>query len=275
MKKQVGLAMAFALASCSPTQTSQTGELKADLEKQGQSASLQSTGIDPDSFVEGNLYFLAYHELGHALVSEFQLPIAGREEDAVDRIAIRMMTPVEQDEPAEYLEAAMQGWFTQAELTPLNEIQWWDEHGTEQQRGFQIACLLYGTNPQQFADIADKADLPKERRESCEYEAVQNEDSWQKLLGPYEYREDAQGSKATIHVVYGKTNDFADELSYLKELGLLEHLADLMVTGYRFEPGIQIGAEECGESNSYWYPEERKLIICYELVDEYRTIAGK
>ena len=39
-------------------------------------------------FVVGNLLFVATHELGHAVVSEFDLPILGREENAADDFAI-------------------------------------------------------------------------------------------------------------------------------------------------------------------------------------------
>jgi hypothetical protein len=38
-------------------------------------------------FVVGNALFTLGHELGHAVVSEFNLPVLGREEDAVDAFA--------------------------------------------------------------------------------------------------------------------------------------------------------------------------------------------
>src|SRR5215208_5309127 len=41
-------------------------------------------------FVIGNTLFTLAHELGHAVISEFQLPVLGREEDAADAFA----TPV-------------------------------------------------------------------------------------------------------------------------------------------------------------------------------------
>ena len=39
-------------------------------------------------FLIGNMLFVAAHEMGHAVVSEFDLPIVGREEDAADSLAI-------------------------------------------------------------------------------------------------------------------------------------------------------------------------------------------
>jgi len=36
------------------------------------------------SFALGNTIFFLFHESGHMLVSEFDLPVLGKEEDAVD-----------------------------------------------------------------------------------------------------------------------------------------------------------------------------------------------
>src|SRR3954454_13912300 len=38
-------------------------------------------------FVIGNTLFTLTHELGHAVISEFRLPVLGREEDAADAFA--------------------------------------------------------------------------------------------------------------------------------------------------------------------------------------------
>ena len=38
-------------------------------------------------FFIGNIAWLTYHEFGHAMVSEFSIPVLGREEDAVDSFA--------------------------------------------------------------------------------------------------------------------------------------------------------------------------------------------
>jgi len=45
----------------------------------------------------GALGFVFYHELGHALVDQFSLPVLGREEDVVDGFAAAIMVQVEED----------------------------------------------------------------------------------------------------------------------------------------------------------------------------------
>jgi hypothetical protein len=114
----------------------------------------QADAEELEAFVDGNLYFVAFHEMGHALVSEFGIPIAGREEDAVDRLAIWLMTPDDKSESPDYLISAMQGWFLAGEES-MDDVSWWGEHGTNTQRAYQIACLLYGYYPDDYNEVAE------------------------------------------------------------------------------------------------------------------------
>jgi Putative metallopeptidase len=229
--------------------------------------------VDAEAFIDGNLHFLAYHELGHALISEFSLPVLGREEDAVDRLAIWMMTPEDEKEEPEYLKAAINGWFASASSRPLEEIEWWDEHGSDEQRAYQISCLLYGWSPDRYKDIADGVKLPDDRRETCAFEAKANDTAWDTMLQPHKRPEGEPRATGTVTVRYEDTTTFKDEHAYLEDLDLLPHVAEIMESYYKFKPGIAVTASECGEANAYWNGDERKLTICYELVEDFRELA--
>ncbi|MCA0434581.1 MAG: DUF4344 domain-containing metallopeptidase [Proteobacteria bacterium] len=243
----------------------------------GAGAAAQRIAIDKDSFVEGNLYFVAYHELGHALISEFDLAVVGREEDAVDGLATVLMTPDDDEDVApDYLMGAIRGWFMFASETKLEQIAWWDEHGTSQQRAFQIACLLYGADAEAFKDAADVTGLPEERRQSCIRDSEQNETSWDALLEEDSYSDDAKApddAKAS-EVVYQATEKFQAEQDYLKQLGMLEDVAEFMRAGYKLKPGITLQAAECGQVNAFWDRGSRSLTVCYELVAAYQAMAA-
>jgi hypothetical protein len=231
--------------------------------------------IEIDDFIEGNLYFTAYHELGHAFVSEYELPIAGREEDAVDRLAAWLMTP-EDDSPPDYLMGAIRGWFmTNAEIS-LDEIAWWGAHGTDGQRAYQLACMLYGANPEAHRNVAEIVELPDDRREACEYEAAENERVWKQFLSDHMRPNGESGAnKQDVTIVYASTEEYEDDAAYLRKLGLMEDIAKVMTEDYRFQPGIKLEARECGEANAYWSSENRTLTFCYEEVAAYRNLAKK
>lgn len=223
-------------------------------------------------YILGNIYFLAYHEFGHAIVSEFDVPIAGREEDAVDRLAAWMMTPDPGEGQPEYLLVTIDGWFSAAAEKSLDQIAWWGQHGTEEQRGYQVACLLYGDNPPLYKEIADAAELPPERRQSCAKEAKRNARAWDRLTDPFSRSEDAGDAapQSSVNLTYAPTQTFAWERELAMQDGVLEELRRLITETYKFKPGITLAMEECGEPNAFWNERERKLLICYDLVRAFK-----
>jgi hypothetical protein len=213
-----------------------------------------------ESYVLGNIYFLAYHEFGHALVSEFDVPMLGREEDAVDRLATWMMTPDDGEEEPEYLIETIVGWFTAASEKTLDQIAWWGQHGTDEQRAYQVACLLYGDDPPRYKKVADAAEIDK---------------SWTQLLTPH-YRSGEDDDAAPLDSVtlsYGLTQTYSVERDMAVKDEVLEELRRLITREYRFKPGVALSMEECGEANAFWRPAQRRLTICYELVRQFRRSA--
>ena len=226
-------------------------------------------------FVLGNVIFVLFHEIGHALVSEFELPVLGREEDAVDRFATFLLTPEgdedEETDPSTILVDAMSGWFLSSDQTELADIEWWDEHGPDQQRAYQIACLLYGADTDKFKPMADEVELPDSRRESCAAEATSNTASWEKVLEPHVLN-DGEMPRKRVAVSYGSAGKYRSDRDLLKGSGLLEPIASEVGQALRLPRKLAIRAKACGEPNAFWDPEEAEIQVCYELVREYREL---
>jgi hypothetical protein len=235
---------------------------------------LTALGLDTDAFIEGNLFFTGYHELGHGLITELKIPIVGREEDAVDRFAIWMMTPEKDEGEPEYLLGAMHGWFMLAAEEPLETIVWWGSHGIEQQRAYQVACLLYGSDEEQFAKVADAARLPEQRLGTCVDEAKDNAKAWTKLLEPHMRPEGEVAPVNSVTITYEPTKTHAQEAAYLKKIGLFKDLSELVRTNYKIKPGLKIEAKTCDDENAFWTPSTRTLTFCYEYVNKFRRMAG-
>lgn len=241
----------------------------------GAGANAGKIDIDADNFVEGNLYFVLYHELGHAMVSEFDIAVVGKEEDAVDGLATDMLTPDDHSEPPNYLKGAIKGWFLFGSMTKLSEIPWWDEHSTDAQRAFRIACLLYGDDADHYKDIADAVNLPDNRRASCVHESDMNSSSWESLLAESKYKDGEKPADDSNkpEVVYEATEKYQAQEEYLKKLGILEDIASYMHEHYKFKPGIKLVAKDCGQINAFWNRGDRTLTLCYEISDAYHTLA--
>lgn len=143
---------------------------------------------EADLFILGNTLFILYHELGHALIDLLGLPVLGHEEDAADNLASIMMIP-DQPDPVmdELIVAAADGWYLgdlwQQEAGNA-EPSWWGEHSLDMQRFYSVVCLMYGSDPAGFAELADSVNLPSDRRTSCAGDYQQARAGWSRLLEP-------------------------------------------------------------------------------------------
>jgi hypothetical protein len=171
-----------------------------------------------DKEILGATRFIFYHELGHALIDIFGIPFTGREEDAVDQFSTMLLLNSGE------VESALAGanfFYKFASVTELEELVFWDEHSLDQQRFYDIVCLVYGSDPETydfllereskgFLLVTDDGILPKERAERCydEYKAISN--SWNTLIASYVPSKD--GSELAIVTELPPTVEVADVL---------------------------------------------------------------
>jgi Putative metallopeptidase len=146
----------------------------------------------------GATLFTFFHEIGHALIDLYDLPVTGREEDAVDQLATMIL--LEGGEEGEM--AALNGawsFLTEEEedvegqeeysaeenVEEEEELAFWDEHSLDEQRFYNIVCWSYGKNPEGFQYLVDDETLPEGRAERCSAEYDRMSRSWDALLDPY------------------------------------------------------------------------------------------
>jgi hypothetical protein len=142
-------------------------------------------GISPkEGMVAGTAFVLA-HELGHALVSQLDLPITGKEEDAVDGFAAYLLTDNPRFGPAAALSAALVFDALSDPDAKLTDADYADEHSLGDQRKYQFLCWIYGADRKTFKAIVGKGGLPRRRAARCGDEWKQVESSWDRLLAPY------------------------------------------------------------------------------------------
>jgi hypothetical protein len=125
--------------------------------------------------------FIFFHELGHALIDYYDIPIAGNEEDAVDNFSTLSLL---QTGDAEVATLAAGYWGASA-TGMYDELDFSDEHALNEQRFYNILCLVYGSDPQARADIVASGDLPSERAATCQPEYQRVRAAWTRLLGSW------------------------------------------------------------------------------------------
>ena len=261
---------ALALACC--LDTAQAAELPRLAPPQ---AMFQQT-LTLDQFVRGTLRFVLLHELGHGLVDLYDLPVLGREEDAADRFAAWWLSPDGRETGVDAI-AAIEWWMASARQSEARreDLPWWDEHGIDEQRGYQIACLLYGADPQTMGPLAVRLGLPDERQASCLREAAQNAASWSAHLLDKTAQLPAQLDGFLVPVQLLPAPPALEAAAQrVADLGLMTELRDLLHQ-FRFPPGqamVRLVAQDCEQVNAYWSPEERAVVLCYELVEHVQAV---
>jgi hypothetical protein len=133
--------------------------------------------------VIGALMFTFYHETGHGLIHQLDLPAVGREEDSVDQLAT--LTLISQGDEGVQMAESGAYWFQLQSKGNEHETPFWDEHGFDGQRFYNIMCLIYGSNPDKFKAFVSSGSLPKERAQRCPEEYAKIDHAWNKLLEPH------------------------------------------------------------------------------------------
>ena len=139
---------------------------------------LSDTGLSNKEATMDALMHTIFHELAHALIFQFDLPVLGKEEDAADGLASVLLI--------EYLEKGQEVVITAADLFDLEsqdiiEYQaedYWDEHSLDIQRYYSSICHVYGSDPKKYKQVKIDEKFSNEKAENCidDYDILVN--SW-------------------------------------------------------------------------------------------------
>jgi hypothetical protein len=136
------------------------------------------------------------HEVAHALIDGWDLPITGREEDAADQFSTLLLINGMPDGDEMAL-AGARSFKLLAALEKGREKDYSDAHSLDEQRFFNTICLVYGHRPEQYEYLIRNGTLPPDRAFECEEDYTRLNRSWQTLLGPHlaysSYQEKARG----------------------------------------------------------------------------------
>src|SRR5262245_39612648 len=224
-------------------------------------------------FVSGNMLFVLLHELGYATIGELDLPVLGKEEDAADSFASLTLIHVKSQFSEQVLAEAAKGWFM-ADRRDKKEgepVVYYDEHGLNQQRAFQIVCYMVGADPVRFKDLAAETKLPKDRQQSCSEDYRKAAKSWGVLLQPHVRTADQPKTK--IDAVYG---DAKGKLEIAAQMGrsirLLDGVAAQSSELVLWPAPFSLEMQTCGFSNAKWEQAIHKLTLCYELAEDFAEL---
>jgi hypothetical protein len=136
--------------------------------------------------IMGEALHTFYHELGHALIDVLDLPVTGKEEDAVDQLSTFILADGTDEGEAAILSSARM-FLLQHEQddTDIEELPFWDEHSLNAQRFYNLICWLYGHDEKKYQGFVKDGLLPEDRAGRCGQEFEQLSKAWSRLLAPH------------------------------------------------------------------------------------------
>ena len=162
-----------------------------------------------------SLYFVFLHEFGHALISMYDLPVVGREEDAADQLAALVLINSGDDGVGIAMLGAT---FFRVLASAGSKTPFFDEHSLDEQRFYNVMCLVYGSNPQRFASLVGDKQLPKARARRCPTEYNKISSAWTNLFKGHSsqpgWQQEQQRSARRPQPSYSDEEDYADDPGY-------------------------------------------------------------
>jgi hypothetical protein len=226
-------------------------------------------------FAANNSLFVLYHEVGHLLIDQLQLPVLGREEDAADNIATWILLNKGTQEATDALADAAYGWLLTglAYDESLDDSDFQGEHSLNKQRAFQIVCHMVGSDDTGYRAIANSYAMNQWRQESCYWDHDLMDRTMQALLRSHvNLKTRSGGITVTYHDVSGRLKPAADAF---RQSGVFDAVADELESRFPIREPIAFNARRCGEENAFYDPNTIEVIFCYELMAEFMEFAQK
>jgi hypothetical protein len=143
-------------------------------------------GLTPHDAVAGPFFSIALHEFAHAVFDLYNVPIFGREEDAADQLAAYIILLLDKTIASRLIRGTAYEFLTESkEEKSESTIAYASEHGTAEQRYYNVLCLAFGADPKRFSSLKSKNILPEERADACQDEFEQIEDAYKAVILPH------------------------------------------------------------------------------------------
>ena len=95
--------------------------------------------------------------------------------------------------------------------------------------------------------------------------------SWGNVLKAHLRKPDQP--KTALKIVYGPGNGKYDtHAEVARHIRLLEAIADNLSDRFVWRVPISLEMQACGEVNARWIYREKRVVVCYELADEFAEL---
>lgn len=237
----------------------------------------EQVAADAMDFAMHDAEYTMYHEIGHLLVNELDLPVLGKEEDAADALAVILMLNDTADlaESANALVDSADGWYynaVKANRATVEDLMYYDSHSLDIQRAYAMVCMMVGAQPEAFKETADGFSMDAEGQEQCSYTYADADRAWSKLLEPFLAVEGGPAG-APITVVYeDAAPGFEQYKDELESRAILDNAAALVSAKFVLPRPITFLGTQCDTANAWYSNSDAEITYCYALTADMHDL---
>jgi hypothetical protein len=143
-----------------------------------------------DEFTGNTLLHVIFHEMGHAFIEQYNLPVLGKPEDAADGLADVLLLHFFDKGDQVVISAADLFYMKSTYKRRFVTYDYWSEHSLDLQRYYARMCHVYGSNPAKHQALVERTGFDDVRAERCIIQYKDLAHGWLTLLQPAFKHED-------------------------------------------------------------------------------------
>ena len=223
-----------------------------------------------------------FHELGHAMIGELELPATGPEEDTVDEFsAIAMSQLIDGEVPPDPLlvnvatySSLLWYYAAQDKGAQGQTHPWRGEHAPDIRRFRHTFCLLFGSSSAVYSRLADQFKFDRSFRSRCTQDYPTRYRAWEEILSlrarnlgpdfPGAYSPNEPGGR--INLFFHPSNSEYEPFARQLFEGLAEELLDGFSEYFVWPRDISVEFRDCGRINAFYRPQTGRITMCYEMI---------
>jgi len=149
------------------------------------------------------------HELGHAVIREFDLMVLGNEETMADAFATHMLTEYFPERAHAAITARVTSLMIEADEVPRDKWTVRGEHDNDARRAYQIAALAIAADKKKYASIAEIVGMSERDINKARDYGADIHRAWRRTLTPLLMPADKRSTEARIRAD-GATQAFVE-----------------------------------------------------------------